>query len=183
MHPVRFFTASTSPHPIYIYEAAEDYHWGNTGAQGPDHCYVNGSNCIKDMWSDHSPGYEVVDHIYYSANFYTDRAIQLINNRDESKPFYLHQTYQNNHAPFEDPPIWEQIPDSSVPSLFWNQTWGSMLNAVDNGVGNITKALKAANMYEDTLIVMTADNGGDCQHGQPANNFPLKGRKCTSWDG
>ena len=38
-------------------------------------------------------------------------------------------------------------------------------------------------MYDNTLIVMTSDNGGDCQFGQPANNFPLKGRKCSVWDG
>ena len=30
---------------------------------------------------------------------------------------------------------------------------------------------------------MTRDNGGDCQFGQPANNFLLKGRKCSVWDG
>lgn len=44
--------------------------------------------------------------------------------------------------PFERPPIWEQIPNSSVPSKFWDQTWGSMLNAADKGVGNLTAALK-----------------------------------------
>ena len=27
------------------------------------------------------------------------------------------------------------------------------------------------------------DNGGDCRFGQPAINFPLKGRKCSVWDG
>ena len=40
-------------------------------------------------------------------------------------------------GPFEDPPVWEQIPNSSVPTRFWDQTWGSMLNAVDNGLGNL----------------------------------------------
>ena len=28
-----------------------------------------------------------------------------------------------------------------------------MLNAVDNGIGNVTKALQAADMWDDTLIV------------------------------
>ena len=107
-------------------------------------------------------------------------------------------------GPFEDPPVWEQIPNSSVPSRFWDQTWGSMLNAVDNGLGNLydrkpllsvvavflcccvavadrgneclvvgrTAVLHSSGMWPDTLIVMTSDNGGDCQHGQPANNYP-----------
>ena len=64
-----------------------------------------------------------------------------------------------------------------------------MLNAVDNGIGNVTKALQAADMWDDTLIVrepqalkylvarnirteadrarrrwqiLTSDNGGSC---------------------
>ena len=66
-----------------------------------------------------------------------------------------------------------------------------MLNAVDNGIGNVTKALQAAGMWDDTLIVcdplkpevtlsfetsepklterdvlgwqiLTSDNGGSC---------------------
>ena len=79
-------------------EAAEDYHWGNTGGQGPEHCAVNASTCKKDMWENHAPGYHVVDEIFYSANFYTSRAVQLIEQRDKTKPFYLHQTYQSVHA-------------------------------------------------------------------------------------
>lgn len=47
-------------------------------------------------------------------------------------------------------------------------------------------------MWADTLIVLTADNGGNCdlsgtkntlEHSSPSNNFPLKGRKCTPWEG
>ena len=68
--------------------------------------------------------------------------------RNASAPFYLHQTFQAAHSPFDDPPEWEQIPNSSVPSKFWDQTWGSMLNAMDpdRGVGNITGALRAEGM-------------------------------------
>ena len=43
-----------------------------------------------------------------SANYYTSRAIALIEGRDKSKPFYLHQTYQSVHVtalfPLYDPP-------------------------------------------------------------------------------
>ena len=43
----------------------------------------------------HVPGVSVVDDIYYSANFYSDRAQGLIRARDKAKPFYLHLTYQS----------------------------------------------------------------------------------------
>ena len=55
-------------------EAAEDYHWGNRGSIGPAHCNASAASCLKDMWHDHQPGYDVVDDIFYSANFYTTRA-------------------------------------------------------------------------------------------------------------
>ena len=53
-------------------------------------------------------------------------------------------------APWQEPPESEQIPHGTH---WWDHTWGSMLNAVDNGIGNMTKALQAADMWDDTLIV------------------------------
>ena len=53
-------------------------------------------------------------------------------------------------APWQEPPESEQIPHGTH---WWDHTWGSMLNAVDNGIGNVTKALQAADMWDDTLIV------------------------------
>ena len=40
-----------------------------------------------------------------------------------------------------------------------------MLNAVDKGIANVTAELVAQEMYEDTLIVLFSDNGGDCESG------------------
>ena len=74
-----------------------------------DKCTASDKSCRKDMWHDHAPGTDVIDRIYYSANFYTDTAMEKIQKRNQSKPFYLHLTYQSVHAPFEEPPIWEQV--------------------------------------------------------------------------
>ena len=45
------------------------------------------------------------------ANFYTDQAILRIRDRNRSRPFYLHQTYQSVHKLFEEPPSWEEMPE------------------------------------------------------------------------
>ena len=203
------------------------------------HCSATAPTCQKDMWLNQGPGTSVVDQIYYSANFYTDFAIDLIEKRDKAKDFYLHLTYQSVHAPWQDPPEWEQIPKDAVPDRWWDRTWGSsahnllsislaqtlrksifssetsdmacvsqtVLNAVDNGLGNLTKTLRAEGMWDSTLMVLTADNGGSCgianhpasgpniptkggepppepgSWTEPANNYPLRGRKCTPYDG
>ena len=46
---------------------------------------------------------------------------------------------------------------------------------MDTMVGNLISALKERQMYEDTLIVFTADNGGPVYEPGSANNWPLKG--------
>ena len=35
-----------------------------------------------------------------------------------------------------------------------------MINTLDEEVGNITQALKAAGLYNDSVIVFSSDNGG-----------------------
>ena len=37
------------------------------------------------------------------------------------------------HAPIEEPPLWEQMPDITPERPFWNHTWGSMLKVTDDG--------------------------------------------------
>eukprot|EP00935_MAST-01C_sp_MAST-1C-sp1_P000143 g143.t1 len=154
--------------------AAEDYHFGNAGYYQTKQC--SDANCSKDMWHNHGPGADIVDQIYYSAEFYTNWAIGLLRNRSKTKPFYLHLTYQSVHAPFEDPPAWLQVRKGS----YYDNTWASMLNAVDSGLGNITTELKAQGMWSSTFLVLLSDNGGECWNDgavtsttPPANNFPV----------
>eukprot|EP01079_Euglenida_sp_SAG-EU17-18_P012162 gene12162-2218_t len=152
---------------------AEDYHWGG-GSPKP----LSGHH---DMWHDQAPGVDVVPDIYYSTNFYAQQAVEKINTRNTSQPFWLHLTYQSVHAPYEAPPKWEMVPPSTE---FRSPTYASMLAVADNGLGNITAALKAQGMWQDTLFVLTGDNGGDCGLlSGAASNYPLLGRKCTAFEG
>jgi|TARA_B110000208_G_scaffold60794_1_gene79094 arylsulfatase A-like enzyme len=140
------------------------------------------------MWHNDGTGWDVVDDIVYSTNFYTRRAVDLIQAHDPKQPFYLHLTHQAVHSPWEEPPLSQQIPNGSV---WWDQTWGSMLNVLDKGIANVTNALRAKGMWESTLIVLVSDNGGD--HGVSpsdptgrttmANNWPFRGTKLTAWEG
>lgn len=50
-----------------------------------------------------------------------------------------------------------------------------MVHIMDQAVGNVTAALAAKQMADDTLIVFSADNGGVYHSGQLGNNYPLRG--------
>lgn len=144
-----------------------------------------------DLWHDTRPGVELLPDLWYSTNFYTSQAIRRIEERNTSRPFWLHLCFQAVHAGLQpDPPAWERIPAESA---FRSQSYGSMLAVADSGIRNITEALKAHGLWDSTLLVLTADNGGDCdksgsncEHSgncEMASNYPLLGRKCTPWEG
>ena len=56
----------------------------------------------------------------------------------------------------------------------------------DEVLENVTDALKAAGMWNNTLLVYTSDNGGPAGRlasGHSANNWPLRGGKTNFFEG
>ena len=67
------------------------------------------------------------------------------------------------------------------------KTFAGMLGAMDEAVLNITNALKLRtdNMYENTIIIVSTDNGAPYYNfNQTAmSNYPLRGGKAQLWEG
>ena len=62
-------------------------------------------------------------------------------------------------------------------------TWkvqAAMTTELDYGVGNITAALRAAGMWEDTVLLFMSDNGGPLDH---SRNWPLRAGKGSEFEG
>ena len=57
----------------------------------------------------------------------------------------------------------------------------AMVLDMDDAVKDIVKSLKKNDLYNDTVIVFTTDNGGAISHG--ASNWPLRGTKGTMFEG
>ena len=142
------------------------------GVHGPG-CEGGEGSGKFDMWQNHGPaGTDVVANISYSANFYARSTVEIIKRRDTSKSLFLYLPYQNTHAPYELPPAWEV---QSFPEM-WDHTYANMIHMLDNAVKNVTDALVSEGLWDNTLLVFTADNGGI---GKVGNNFPLRGHKVS----
>jgi arylsulfatase A-like enzyme len=147
---------------------AEKYTYGS-GSQDP-------SKGSHDMWHNLAPGVAIVPQIFYSANFYAQSAVNILEAHDTKSPLFMYLAIQNVHSPYELPPEWEV---QNFPEM-WDHTYANMLHMLDMAVGNVTGALKRLGMWSNTLIVFSADNGGVGDFG---NNHPLRGHKHDPWEG
>jgi len=101
----------------------------------------------------------------------------------------LFAALQSMHVPFP-----EEIPeyDSQCMAMLSQSTgsrdyitsrkrYCSMVLLTDDVIGNILDALNRMDLYRNTLIVFTTDNGGETARG--ASNYPFRGTKGELWEG
>ena len=153
---------------------AESYSHGG-GDANPD-------KGTHDLWRDHGPAVAAVRNMTYSADYYSREAVAIIEEHAQrhggDSPLFMYLAIQNVHAPFTLPPAW-QVHDYPQMGAAW-RTYANMLAALDGAVGNVSAALQRAGLWERSLLLFTADNGGTGAYG---NNFPLRGHKHDPWEG
>lgn len=115
----------------------------------------------------------------YSTFLYARRAESIIKEHDASKPMYMYLPFQSVHEPLQVPQKYSDM--YSKVHIESRRTYLGMVTAMDEAIGNITKALKTKGMFNDTLIIFTADNGGWITFA--GNNYPLRGGKATVFEG
>lgn len=114
-------------------------------------------------WSDNvgtsiGPGDRVGRNGTYNRNLLSDRASQIISAHDTSQPMYMYLAFQNAHEGCaRNDTLGMQAPLSTVD--LYNTTildtykvMGAMVTELDYGVAEVVSALKAKDMYDDTLV-------------------------------
>lgn len=115
-----------------------------------------------------------IDFKGYRADCINDYALEFLDNRDKSKPFFmfvsqLEPHHQNDHHCYEgyketvDDYKNYPIPnDLSFLKGNYNQMYPdymSAINRLDYNVGRLVAKLKELGIYDDTVIVYTSDHG------------------------
>lgn len=103
--------------------------------------------------------------------------------RHHEKPFFLYVAFNAVHTPMEATPEYlDRVKGVEDPR---RRTYLAMLAALDDAVGTVLKAIRQADLEDDTLIIFLSDNGGptDKYAINGSVNEPLRGGKGDTWEG
>lgn len=126
----------------------------------------------------------------YEEALLNSYALKVIQKHDPHVPLFLFYSFHLLHTPLQIPNSYLEKLDELVKEqggeriLTQNRRYyAAMTLYMDDMVGKVVQALKDKQMYEDTLIIFTSDNGGPVYEPGSANNYPLKGGKYSDWEG
>lgn len=134
-----------------ILSGAVDYHLHKTGRGLPD------------LYENLSP----VERNGYLTDLLTDRAVSYIRRR-RTAPFYLSLHYTAPHWPWQDRKGGEKITftDKTIEPVTMGvggslKLYAEMMRSLDDGIGRVMNAVRAAGIENRTLVIFTSDNGGE----------------------
>merc|ERR1712113_497524 len=116
-------------------------------------------------------------------------AKRVIDERDASKPLFLYFAHQEIHIPLQAPAdavFAEKC--MSVNATQNRQTLCKMTSQLDESIGQFVEMLRSSDMWSNTLLWITTDNGGMAQFqdafpASASSNYPLRAGKATLFEG
>ncbi len=136
-------------------------HWGKY----PLYFWDNGKVTIDRVTREHQP---------MLTTWYTEHAVDFIG-RHKDEPFFLYVPHSMPHVPLF---VSEKFKGRSGAGLY-----GDVMMEIDWSVGQITDALKANGLEDNTLVIFTSDNGPWTSYGRRAGTTPYREAKGTGFDG
>lgn len=138
----------------------------------------------------------------YVTDRLTDEAVKFIE-REKEHPFFLYFAHYAVHTPLQAKPGLTakyrikatRLPPESGPEFLpegdhesrqiQNQpVYAAMIESLDQGVGRILDKLRELGLEENTVIILTSDNGGlSTAEGSPTSNLPLRAGKGWHYEG
>ena len=115
----------------------------------------------------------------YLTDLITDEAVKFVQRRQRT-PFFLYVAYTAPHTPYQGPDDEKTEP---IPQADYNkgsrETYGAMVERMDQGIGRILNGLNDAGLAENTLVIFMSDNGAN----STGNNSPFSGYKGNLFEG
>ena len=133
----------------------------------------------------------------YLTDRLTNESISLIE-KNKDQPFFLFLSFYNVHTPIqpnlsyieyfekkknkllEKTPLYKDEGEAMTRLNQTNAKYASMVFSVDKNIGKLINYLKNNNLYENSLIIFTSDNGG---FAKATDNSPLRANKGAYYEG
>ncbi|CAL1286142.1 unnamed protein product [Larinioides sclopetarius] len=124
----------------------------------------------------------------YATHLFTETAEQIIRHHDTSKPLFLYLAHVAAHAGNFFKP--EQAPPEVISKFKYiedlnRRIHAAVISILDDSVGTVFRALHGKNMLRNSIVLFVSDNGAevDPKSSGHGSNYPLRGNKCTPWEG
>ncbi len=136
-----------------------------------NHAYYDGTYALRD-------GLEPVKVDGYLTDLINQRATNFIR-QHAKEPFFLYVPHLAVHCPYQPPG--RPLPSVTKANMYDGdrRTYAAMVERVDDGLGMIFAELEKQGVLDNTLIVLSSDNGGE----RYSDNSPLFHHKSTLWEG
>lgn len=129
------------------------------------------------------PGNQNNGREHYSLDLVTEEAIDYLA-RPRQRPFFMMVSLAPPRGNLDDVPSLEPYAGEDWPRE--QKQYAAMISRVDESVGQIMKALYRRNMKENTIVLLTSDNGPHKDGVNPEffnSNGPFNGIKATLHEG
>lgn len=116
----------------------------------------------------------------YLADYWTDQSLKVIE-ANRNRPFFLYLAQWGVHSPLQATKAdYDAVGDIGPHRL---RVYGAMIRALDRSVGRIMAKLEAEGLADNTLVVISSDNGAPGYVGLQHLNAPYRGGKGTFFEG
>lgn len=151
-----------------------DDFWGhfNTAVDYFTHMVAGG----YDMQLNGESVYADDEYATYLAN---EQAVNWIQNRDKTRPFFMYVPYLAPHSPLQAPE--DLIEKYSYIEDEDRRTFAAMVDALDQGIGDIMAVLETEGIDDNTIVLFCSDNGASPHFA--GDNSPLRGFKQDAFEG
>ena len=161
--------------PAYLpinrgFDTSIGFLWGSE-----DH-YTQKTNCATDFWENTAPS---TKNGSYSGYIYRDALTDLFDKHDIIDPLFLYLPLQNVHSPLQAPDEWMNLYLKNS-TCSKRRSLQAMVSVADNVTGQVVQLLKNKGLWDNTIMIISADNGGaQCE----GSNYPLRGSKHSFFEG
>jgi len=126
---------------------------------------------------------KIIDPSGHATDLFSEWSIDFIKNHaNKNKPFFLYLAYNAPHFPVQPPVDWLEKVKRRNPGLSEKRAkLVAFIEHLDHNIGTVIKALKEQDIYDNTLIIFTSDNGGHLP--DKANNGFYRDGKQSMYEG